>query len=60
MVNITKPPEGKVILTFLRCNEQQFCEWLFQVSCFRQPFMGRIEIASVEILVLLESGPSLM
>jgi hypothetical protein len=60
MVNTNKPPTGKVILTFLKSNDQHFCVWLFQVWCCRRPFMGRIELTFVEILLLLESGPSLM
>ena len=60
MVNTNKPPTGKVILPFLKSNDQHFSGRLFQVWCCRRQFMRRIELTFVEILLLLDSGPSLM
>jgi len=60
MVNTNKPPMGKVILPSLKSNDQHFRGRLFQVRCCRRQFMRRIELTFVEILLLLDSGPSLM
>jgi len=60
MVNTNKPPTGKVILPSLKSNDQHFRGRLFQVWCCRRQFMRRIKLTFVEILLLLDSGPSLM
>lgn len=60
MVNTNKPPTGKVILPSLKSNDQHFRGRLFWVWCCRRPFMRHIELNFVEILLLLESGPTLM